>query len=350
MIKHPVLIRNAAVSRFFLAPINTGFSVNGAPNKRLISFHEQRSSLNVGINYIGNVAIDYEYATNSSNLCLRNNHSNWKLLAEVIQNRGSIPGIQLGCRYAHKRPSRNWQCNDKEALLKEFSQFVGAINKSRIENISYAYIRSAVKAAEYGYKAIQIHAAHGYFLSLLLCDVVNNSKRPHLNGITIINDICNGIRSVLPDIILDVRFSAIDGISEPIDEWQDRMSQLGEIISHNVDIISLSAGMYDFSRELIYPEKKIGHLPYSDYATQLADLYPNIVINVAGNIWNLDELPLDRKNLSYSIGRPMIADPEFINKLLDNNEVGVNKCIRCFSCHYYSKGLSNLECIKNRDL
>ena len=89
-----ISIRGISIcSPFFLAPINTGFGIDAVPDARLIRFHAERSGRDIGISYVGNVAIGAEYISNKQTLVLGSITNPWRELASVIRKNGSVAGI-----------------------------------------------------------------------------------------------------------------------------------------------------------------------------------------------------------------------------------------------------------------
>ena len=77
-------------SRFFLAPINTGFAVDGVPTEELFRFHEERSGRGVGVGYVGNVAISQDVRSNEGTAVISRAHRDvWEGVCRTSQARGS---------------------------------------------------------------------------------------------------------------------------------------------------------------------------------------------------------------------------------------------------------------------
>lgn len=337
-------------SKYYFAPVNTGYSDNGLPNERLIRFHRARSGPSLGISYVGNVSISEGFVTNSSTLVLKEDRV-WSDLANTIHERGSLPGIQLACRNFFKAPERRWSTINKEYLIKEYSGFISDLSWRDIDKIFLMFIGSALKAYKYGFTVLQIHAAHGYFLSSLLSPSLNKRKDEYsiekAGGLEVLVE---RIKNEVPDAILDFRLSCFEGIISAEEEWLIRKEQAQMFSNKGVDLISLSAGLYDFSKPLIYPNKRDGHLPYLGYAEDLAQLNPSLLVNVGGNFWDWEEPRSELNNVTYSIGRPLIADPEFVKKFLDGSSMEIVHCDRSGDCHYYTKGNENLTCKVNKSI
>jgi 2,4-dienoyl-CoA reductase-like NADH-dependent reductase (Old Yellow Enzyme family) len=333
-------------SRFFLAPINTGFARNGEPTPDLIRFHSARSGRGIGISYVGNVAIDSESVTNSNTLFFGKNVDTWVRLVEAINSNGSLPGIQIACRRSMLQPPRRWEAQDPDAYISRMRDEISSHPETLLLEVVSKFVLAAETAYKVGFTVIQIHAGHGYFLSSLLNPVLNN--RIDLYGLDkawILKSIVYGIRSALPNVILDVRFSLLDGLDSKESEIAQKQPIIGSIASLDIDILSISNGIYDINKNLIYPPAEWGHGTYIDLALQFAVQHPDKIWNTAGNIWDLRLLPANLpKNLTFSIGRSLIADPEFVVKSIEGRQEGIQVCTRTNRCHYYSRGMQNIAC------
>lgn len=155
-----------------------------------------------------------------------------------------------------------------------------------------------------------------------------------IGGIKVLENIVRGIRNFEKGIKIDIRFS----ITDPVDS--DKTTIIRELLNLDIDILSFSAGIYDIDKSQIYPGSHAGQLPYYDLAKQFFNSGPEI--NLAGNISRIDLLN-NSYNVSYSIGRNLIANPRFV---IDNS----THCNYRNKCHYYSRSRDHIECPISRDL
>ncbi|MFP3919506.1 hypothetical protein U5N28_17030 [Lysinibacillus telephonicus] len=335
-------------TRFFLAPINTGFSFNGEPQSELITFHNERSGKGIGISYVGNVSIEPQYVTNKNTSYFTESTSKWKELTSVISEAGSIPGIQIACRNSSIVPVKRMLNTKKEIYIQTVQEELKQLPKAELERIVSLFVHNAQFAYEVGFRVIQIHAAHGYFLSQMLNKELNvRDDEFGTNKLKMISMIINGIREILPsDLILDVRISLIDGLISEESELAYKNLLINQLVELDIDMISFSNGIYDVNKQLIYPLKNWGHGVFIKKIAPFAERYPHIIWNASGNIWDIDELDLEKQpqNLSFSIGRALIADPSFITKSLSGHKLSINHCERKNQCHYYSLGKENITC------
>lgn len=333
-------------SRFFLAPINTGFVSEGRPNQHFFDFHQQRSGRGLGITYVGNVSIGREWVTNPNTAVISNNLNDWEKLVSIIERNGSVPGVQLACRAATEKPLQGWKRKNAESFIKTIRTQLAEISKEKIDAIFESFFYSAQLAIKAGFKVIQIHAAHGYFLGQLLDSRLNIRDDCYgRDPLSALYALISDIRSIDRDILIDIRLSLVEGLENNKVEYSRKVDLIGNLVTADLDIISLSNGIYDFNKFLIYPPKALGHGPYIDMAVPLARRYPNLIWNVAGNIWDIRKLPAAiPDNLTLSIGRALIADPALIEKSLSGKFDTVRWCSRRGDCHYYSNGRQHIGC------
>ncbi|MBU8768715.1 oxidoreductase [Cytobacillus oceanisediminis] len=334
-------------SRFFFAPINTGLSENGVLSEEFFEFYKERSHSSIGINYIGNVAIDPKYVTNPNTAYFTDQTSQWEKLTKLIRKRGSVPGIQIACRNSSLTPIRRMINNDVETYLNTVRKDLINIPREEIQDIINKFIDTSIKASKLGFDVIQIHAAHGYFLSQLLSKSLNiRADEYNASDLFFLKTIINGIRDKKPNLIIDLRISFLEGIKNDIQEKKDKEDLIKKLIDLDIDIISFSNGIYDVNKQLIYPLEQWGHACFLENIIEYAYKYPNILWNYAGNIWGIDILGLEElpNNLSFSLGRALIADPLFVEKSINNKTHLINRCEHKNKCHYYSLNLSHIGC------
>ncbi len=345
-----VVIRGQGISsKFFLAPINTGYAVRGIPSKQFEDFYVARSGKGIGITFVGNTAIGKEYVTNAGTPWLSGPHQKWTNLAARIRAAGSLPGMQVGARCSAHAPLKDWKAASIQDVVNGAQKEMNSLSGQSIDSIRDGFIRSAVVASASGFAVVQLHAAHGYFLARMFDSRINRRRdRYNADKLVLLAAIVEGIRSRVPDILLDLRLSIAEGIEDHDAEVARKVALIERLVVLDVDMISLSNGFYDIDKSLIYPDKTQPHGLHIPFAVAMARKYPKKTWNVAGNIYDLAQIPRTiPANLTFSIGRSLIADTEFVAKSAAGRRTSINACVREDCCHYYSKGRRMLACKVN---
>lgn len=342
----------AALSRFFLAPINTGFVTEGRLTEGVFRFHRHRSGRSIGVSYVGNVSVGDSYKSNQSTAVISRPLEAWRALASTILENGSIPGIQLACKLPTEvLPDRRWINRDIAAYVEATQKKISDLSRETIERIFADFVAASKLAVEAGFSVIQLHAAHGYFLSELFSRTLNTREDPFSHSAALLV-LVKEVRRACPQAILDIRVSLKDGLAAfDAHEEEYRKSQILNLASTDVDMISLSAGLYEVNRFMIYPRAHDGESIYLNEARWYAKQCTERYWNVSGNVRSLMHLDRDEpSNLTFSIGRPLIADPAFVEKSLTGKDWEIQDCIYSGHCHYYTRGHTHISCKVNLDI
>ncbi len=338
-------------SRFFFAPINTGLALNGNPTDELINFHALRSNKYTGINYVGNISINADSITNPGTLAITESMANYEKLVQKIEEKQSLPGAQLACLYSRYRPLRNWKNPNPDEYIEAIQKEMIAMTLKEIKGIIKDFVIAFKKLVSVGFKVIQLHAAHGYLLNNFLSATFNSRKDEFgTDRCLIVKEIINGVGSVLKDIILDIRISAFEFEIQPSLE-KNSISFLDKIYSlQEIDMISLSNGIYNINKRLIYPDKRIEEAFMVNIMNNHIKSRSNKIWNVCGNIREVLKLQDMNNNLTFAIGRPIIADSDFLVKCFENRRDDVVECLYKNQCHYYSLEKPFIQCGVNKHL
>jgi 2,4-dienoyl-CoA reductase-like NADH-dependent reductase (Old Yellow Enzyme family) len=349
----PVRVANRTLpSRVLLAPINTGFARNGRPTYRLLLFHSLRAGPEIGISTLGNVAVSAEVRTNSNTAVLQSaaDVSRFAVIARRIQASGSLAGIQLAYSPPGLRPEYAWVVQDRTAERKRLTSIVDSYSDDAIQRTLGSYARSAILAAKARFDVVQIHAAHGYLLSLLLSPLVNRRtgyfsfNGPWLPGFAL------SILEVTRDCLTSFRLSLFSGLVETPFEELAAVREISRTLANaGIHILDYSAGFYTVDKRLIYPGIERGVAPLYNYVQTLsADV--KAPLSFAGNITDLRMISGIPTQFLISVGRSFIADAEFAKKSLSNRFDTISRCDRTGHCHYFSRRKGMIECPVNEGL
>jgi len=322
------------ISRFHLAPINAGFADEGVPTAALLAFHVARASKYVGISWVGNVAVSSAYVTNANTPTISCGASEWGVLSAEIEQRGSVPGVQLACRFSPQAAPTKWTRSKRDLYFQSHRRFISSLSAAEIQQVLNDFKAGVRRIKQLGFRAVQFHAAHGYFLNLLL-DPRINIRTDHFRFADF----------AVPDKIQNACLQ-IGGIEQ---EWRISLSPdrhvgpeemeiahqvVGSLALRNVSSINISNGHYDLDKGAIYPLRSAGPIPQSE---------PILCWVIGGNIDSIEACAGWDQNVAFYIGRALIADAKFVEKSVTATGQ-ICACRRTNKCHFYSRGASHIEC------
>ena len=309
---------------FFLA-VNTGMTDgDNLINQKFIEFYEARASERLHCAIVGNVVIPNGFGTNGSSPKLTDDKI-WTELASRIQNKGSIPGIQLASTWMGYKGQYNFISKlDNVSLYKGYAtEFNENFILEQFQNLK----QGTELAIKHGFRHIQLHAAHGYLFNLLIEPFFTID---HELVLSYLNDWLVFLKK--HEIESSIRISLTTGDSS-LDEVLNIRSLMGLI---KPDFYDLSEGFYNINKRLIYPysrniEDRIERqISISNQFKEQKFISSGLSYGHTRH----EEIP---NNLHIGICRNLIASPNF----LFSEEV---KCDSCSKCHYYSRGKLELEC------
>lgn len=318
-------MKNLKDHKVFFLPANTGYNKNGAPDERLINFHNERSGKGIYCSIVGNVVLPGGYGSN--NYCTYiSEDPNWDILTTLIEKNGSVPGIQLSSAWPNYQGNRSFVSCSQD-ILQYYQDVAYNISKDQINKIFDTLKQGVNIAINKGFRHIQIHAAHGYLISLLIDSIFCENYRYSLECLTSL------ILSIDNKIEVSIRISCLIGI-QLVDKKRD--DTLKRIFDLPADYFDLSFGFYNINKNMIYPETRSMLHSRLKKSLELIDKYPlkSFIISGRSLSWYNDTLP---RNAHLGICRDLIANPNF---LIDTTL----HCNQCKECHYYSKGEQFIKC------
>lgn len=302
---------------------------------------------------VGNVSTSWRWASNPRTIVLESSKDvpRHAVVARAIQERGSLAGIQLAQCPDSLFPLKSWSQPHPDEEIQRLRRIASEPSQESLDEHMRSFVVSARLACAARFDVIQLHAAHGYLLSLLLSHRFNERKDKYRAGGPWWRDLISELRQTVDGRLLSVRLNLVYGLDDPVEdklvgEYSALLSRLG------VDIIDLSAGIYTMTRSYIYPgTREERAIPYFAAASALATELPGTLVSVAGNFRDLRDIPAGLPdNLCVSVGRALIADSRFVDKSFSGDHQAIRICDRRNRCHYFSRGARHLECGVNPHL
>lgn len=218
-----------------------------------------------------------------------------------------------------------------------------ALSNKEIKKLVAQFIQGAVRCQKAGVDGVELHAAHGYLIQQFLSPNTN-CRTDEYGGsfegrMRFLLEIISGIRSACgKEYPIVVRLS--------VDECYDKIGQAGKGYSLDegvkmavvleqvgVDAIDVSSASYDTFNYWLEPVTfDCGWRKYMAKAVKEAVSIPVLAANVIRSGAQAEAQLEEGAQDFISLGRPMIADPEWANKVASGNEADVKRCISCLYC------------------
>lgn len=344
----PFTVRRMTVkNRIMMTPMGTNYGEQSGEMSFLhINYYEQRAKGGTGLIMVENASVDSPEGSNGTTQ-LRIDHDNYipRLfkLTETIHKHGTCIGIQLNHAGASAQSARtNMQpVSASDIPSKEGGEIPRPLSKEEILRIVKKYGEAAKRAQVAGFDTVEIHAGHSYLLSQFLSPLTNR-RTDEFGGSP--ENRARFARLVLEEVRRQVgpffpvflRISA-DEFMEGGNTLDDCLEYL-QYMQEEADVLDVSCGLN-------------GSIQYQIDANYLADGWRSYMARAVrerfgkpcvtmGNIRDpkVAEAILASGDADLiGIGRGLIADPEWVNKVEFGDVCDIRKCISC-----------NIGCAGNR--
>jgi NADPH-dependent 2,4-dienoyl-CoA reductase/sulfur reductase-like enzyme len=225
------------------------------------------------------------------------------------------------------------------AYVREDGVIVDAFDAEKMQKVrrDFANCADFMKAA--GFDGILIHGAHGYLFTQFLNPSIN--QRTDEYGGSIENrgrfprEILKSIReNVGPNFIIEFRTNGADMVEGGT--TNEEVAEFCSTLDGLADIIHISVG---FHRDSYRTHTFSSHYePHGLNVERAANIKKrtSIPVTVVGGINNpefAERIIAEGKVDFVSLGRQLIADPEFANKARSGREDEIRRCLRCYHCY-----------------
>lgn len=388
MLFSPMKIGNVEIkNRIVMAPMCMGFGqYNGCATETMMDYYEERAKGGVGLIFTEITRInDITGASSFGQLGMSHNYQipalremadrihkhNCKIMVELHhpgrQNLGLMIGTVPICNIGSKLMGNLYtkiltqavipqgkKLQDKHIVPRtvapskcERSKMSDSVNRelsvNEIKRIICQFIEGAVRVKKAGCDGVELHAAHGYLIQQFLSP--NTNKRTDQYGGSLENrmrfllEIIDGIRSncgkdfpIVVRLTVDEMYSEIgqNGKGYNLEEG----IKMAKILSDKgIDAIDVSSAAYDTFNYWLEPTTFTpGWRKYlASEVKKVVDI-PVIAANLIRSPKQA-EMQLEEGTQDFiSLGRPLIADPHWPNKVKSGNENLIKRCVCCLYC------------------
>jgi NADPH2 dehydrogenase len=217
-----------------------------------------------------------------------------------------------------------------------------AATLEEIKNIIESFALAAKLSCETGFDGIDIHGAHGFFFNKFFSPIQNRRNDEYggsvKNRMRLGLDVVAAIREAVPaDFLVFYRHTPLEGVQGGY-TIEESLDFAKELESAGVDVMDVSPGKgpKGESAEYAVHFKRILNIPV-------------MTVNGFNNVKNAESVLADNKCDLVGVGRGIIADPQWPNKIKAGQEDKIIKCIDCNKGCYGNIGEGKaVDCVLNR--
>jgi 2,4-dienoyl-CoA reductase-like NADH-dependent reductase (Old Yellow Enzyme family) len=317
---------------------------DGRPTPRLASCYRDLALGGVGLIITGYTFVRPDGKQLPGKMGIHTNDfvAEMRSLTRAAHNKGRKICIQLvhaggqtTSRVAGRRPLA-----PSAVKVEQFPEEPEAMNKREIDEIVAAFGEAAGRAKEYGFDAVQLHAAHGYLINQFLSPLTN--RRTDGYGGTVENrcrfllEVYGRVRSETgADFPVFVKLNGSDNLEGGLD-IRDAVYAARLLDQEKIDAIEVSGGT-SASGERVPVRTGIDRPGREAYNLSLAREIKKAVrcpVMAVGGFRSPEVInkALVKAGIDYiSMARPFIREPGLINRWKEG-DLSAARCISCNGC------------------
>ena len=356
----PLTVKNMTIkNRIVMMPMGTNYGEqNGEMSFLHINYYKERAKGGTGLIIVENASVDSPQGSNGTTQ-LRIDHDNYLprlyKFCEEIHKYGTCIAIQINHAGASAVSARtNMQpVSASDVPSKEGGEIPRPLSVEEIHHIVKKYGEAAKRAQAAGFDAVEIHAGHSYLISQFLSPLTNKRTDEFGGSVENRTRFCRMVieevrKQVGPFFPIMLRLSA-DELMEGGNTLEDTLEYL-EYVQDEVDIFDVSCGLNgSIQYQIDANYMKDGWRSYMPKAVREKFGKPCISM---GNIRNpkvAEQILADGDADLIGMGRGLIAEPAWVNKVATGRECDLRKCISCnIGCAGHRIGINRpIRCTVN---
>ncbi len=275
-----------------------------------------------------------------------------KELVEIAHSYDAKIGIQL---HHAGRGTTSSKCGRKpvapSAIMGSSGELAEELSIEEIQELVKRYGEAAKRAKDAGFDCVEIHGAHGYLISQFLSPAANQRTDQYGGSVEgrlkfPIEVIKSVRKAVGDDYPIFFRINAEDMVNDGR-TINDTIKEAPILVKAGIDTLNVSIGMLESSNWIITPGKP--EYGFNADNTEAIKKVVDVPVIAVGKIHSpeiAEEILVKNKADMVALGRALLADPEFVNKVKDNNWQSIRHCIHCLNGCYSEP----VTCTQNPDL
>lgn len=279
--------------------------------------------------------------------------------ADAIRRHGSMPSLELshsgmyaGTYMTDKSKQKSMNQWGPSDTVRPDGVEVKALTKDMIDDIVKSYGDVAAMAKRAGFEMLMIHGGHGWLINQFLSPYFN--KRTDEYGGSLENrcrfakEVLTSVRNAVgPRFPIEFRMSG----SEFFDEGYglEEGVEIAKQLESYVDILHVSAGTYQRTFGITHPSmfEEHGRNVYLAAEIKKHVSVPVATLGGLNDPAQMEEIIASGKADIVYMGRALLADPYLPEKVMQNRDDEIVRCLRCFTCMAERAATSTRRCTVN---
>ena len=344
----PIKIGNVTFrNRMFSSPMGgTDITADGCIGPRSVKFYELRA-------YGGAAAVTVSecmvHPTDGSHafrldLSVPDSLPSFTYTADAINRHGAVASVELshsgqfsGTYLADKNKKAGMAQWGPSPSVRADGLEIKALDKAMIDEIVEAYGTAAGLAKRAGFRMVMVHGGHGWLINQFLSPLFNHRDDEYggslENRVRFAREVLTSVRrAVGPGFPIEFRMSGDEFVEGGY--HLDEGVKIAEMIEDYVDLIHVTAGTYQKTFGITHPSWFEEHGRNVYLAAEIKKHVKKPVATVGGlsDPAMMEDIIASGKADAVEMARQLLADNQLPNKVMENRDDEIVRCLRCFTC------------------
>lgn len=340
-------------NRVLMGSMHTGLEERPQGFERQAAYYKARAEGGVGLIVTGGIGPNLEGVGVQGGAVLVNDEEveKHRMITEAVHE---VDGAKICMQILHTgRYAYNPSLVAPSAIQAPINPFKPKeLDAEGIEKQIQDFVRCASLAQKAGYDGVEIMGSEGYFLNQFICKRTNHRTDEwggsYENRIRLPIEVVRRVREAVgSDFIIIYRLSMLDLVEEG-STWEE-VVQLGKAIEKaGATLINTGIGWHEARVPTIATcVPRATFVKVTERMKQELSV-PLITTNRINTPEVGEDIIAQGQADIVSMARPMLADPDFVNKAAENRANEINTCIACNQAcldHVFSGG--EVSCLVN---
>lgn len=337
MLFEPVKIGGLELkNRMVMPAIHHSYTPDGFVNDRLVRYYETRARGGVGLVMVGGCSIDIvgsgPFMVGLHDDCFIEGLSR---LTGAVKGAGAKIGAQLyqAGRYSFSRGPGQEAIAPSPLASRLTRQVPREMTREDIDTVIESFAAAALRAKQAGFDAVEIIASAGYLICQFLSPVTNQRTDDYGGswenrcrfGIEVIGKVRERVGK---DYTLFVRLSGHDFIPGSNTNWE-AAAFAAKLEKAGADCFNVTGGWHETRIPQLTGDLPRGGFAYLARGVKEAVKVPVVASNRINDPQVAEQILKDGSADLVSVGRGLIADPDFPNKVKSGDFRSIRRCLAC---------------------
>jgi len=320
-------------NRVLMGSMHTGLEEEKNGFDKLAAFYAERAKGGVGLIVTGGISPNLRgrLMPHGSQLSYQWQAKKHKVVTQAVHDNGGKIALQIlhAGRYAYHPFSVS--ASKKKAPINPFTP--KAMSKRSIKGTIVDFARTAELAQYAGYDGVEVMGSEGYLINQFICKRSNQRKDEwggsYQNRMRLPIEIVKSIREkVGKEFIIIFRLSMLD-LVEDGSTFEEAVELAQALEKAGVTIINTGIGWHEARIPTIVTSVPRGAFSWVTEKMKEHVSVPLVTTNRINTPDVAEQILSSGQADMVSMARPMLADPNFVNKAAADKSTEINTCIAC---------------------